>query len=202
MHPFKLTVQLRAFPQQPKPLPHLQRAATGQPASTGTIPPSSSSRPTNIALRTLIPPPRCSDEHSASLLESSNEKRGSRRSPDSLGSDYSFFSDTGDLAEQLASEEDPLQIPLRGSLQEEELGGSNSTHRIRHPRHVQYAQQDHLHRKNTNPGVDKEAIQIPEPSRRHVSSAEKIIALIMTGDSVSSRTHGLTGKPLLYAMDP
>lgn len=117
-----------------------------------------------------------------------------------MGSDYSFFSDTGDLAQQLADEEDPLQISLRSSLQEEELGGSNSRHRIRHPRHVQYAPQDHLHRKNPNPGVDKEAIQIPEPSRRYISSAEKIIALIMTGDSVSSRTHGLTGKPLLYAM--
>ncbi|MCJ1399560.1 hypothetical protein MMC11_002762 [Xylographa trunciseda] len=154
--------------------------------------------PANIPLRNLIPPPRFSDEHSASLLESANEKQAPRRSTDSLGSDYSFFSDTGDLAEQLAAEADPLHVPFRSSLEEGSASTSRTRHRERHSRKVHYVEQDHLERKITNPGVDKEAIQIPQPKARYITRAEKVVAVLMTGDRESSQMHGLTGKPLLY----
>ena len=168
---------------------------------SGKISSSTPFRPANIPLRTLIPPPRLSDEHSASLLQSSNEKPGSRRSSDSAGSDFSFFGDTGDLAEQLASEEDPLNIRLQDSSEE---GGARRSYsagpaRARN-KQVRYLQQSHPDRKTTHPGLDKEAIEIPEPAQRAVGRVEQIIAIAMTGNRHSSQTHGLTGKPLLYAV--
>ena len=177
-----------------------ERAALGQPQPTGTIPSSTLFRPANIPLRTLIPPPRLSDEHTASLLQSTNEKAGSRHSSGSAGSDFSFFGDTGDLAEQLADEEDPLHIGLRDSSEENDLGGSSSAGpgRGRQPKQVRYVQQDHPERKKINPGLGKEAIQIPEPAQRKIGRIEQIIAVAMTGNRHSSQTHGLTGKPLLY----
>ncbi|MCJ1358596.1 MAG: hypothetical protein MMC33_008596, partial [Icmadophila ericetorum] len=174
------------------------RRAGTQPTTTGTIPSSSSYRPINIPLRNLIPPPTFPAEQAASLLPSSNEKEDSRHSFDSAGSDYSFVSDTGDLAEQLASEEDPLRIRLRESLEQKPLRGSDSRPQSRPQRHVRYVEQDHIKRKNTHPGVDKEAIQIPQPSQRQIGPAERILATIMSGDRHASQTRGLTGKPLLY----
>ena len=153
-----------------------------------------------IPLRTLASTRHPRDEHSASLLESNNEKHGSRRSSDSAGSDFSLWSDTGDLAEQLANEEDPLRIDIRGSFDHEAPGNSRSRPRGRPARRVHYSQQDHLHRKDTNSGINKEAIHIPEPTARRISQAEKVIATIMTGDRQASHMHGLTGKPLLYDM--
>ena len=151
-----------------------------------------------IPLRTLASTRYPRNEHSASLLESTNEKQGSRRSSDSAGSDFSLWSDTGDLAEQLADEEDPLQIDIRGSVDNEAPGGSRWRPRDRPAKRVHYLRQDHLHRKDTIPEINKEAIQIPEPSPRHISQTEKAIATIMSGDRQASHMHGLTGKPLLY----
>ena len=176
-----------------------RRAATGQPSTTGTIPSSHPFRPNTIPLRTLTPS-QPADSHSASLLVESDEKHGGRHSSDTADSDFdSLWSDTGDLAEQLADEEDPLQIKLRESQDDPDDRLSTSALRTRPPRRVRYAQQDHLQRKNTNPGVDKEAIEIPEPAPRKITNAEKAIATIMTGDRQGSQMHGLTGKPLLYA---
>jgi hypothetical protein len=135
------------------------------------------------------------------LESKSGEKQAPRRSSDSFGSEYSYLGDTGDIAEQL-EEEDPLHIKIRASLDEEAHSRTPSRQRGRPRKRVQYLQQDHLYRKTTNPGVDKEAIHIPEPTGRYISSAEKLIALIMTGDSRESRVHGLTGKPLLYGCRP
>ena len=156
-----------------------------------------------IPLRTLASTRHPRDNYSASLLDSSsNEKHGSRRSSDSASSEFSLWSDTGDLAEQLANEEDPLQIDIRGSIDHEARGVSGSRPRDRPVKRVHYAQQDHFHRKNTNPSISKEAIQIPEPAARKISRTERIIATIMTGDRQSSHMHGLTGKPLLYVSAP
>jgi len=140
------------------------------------------------------------DDHSASLLESSNNEKPDirRSSSDSAGSDFSLWSDTGDLAEQLADEEDPLHIRLRDSLDEEVFGGSAAKARGRQPKRVRYLQQDHIEREITNPGVDKEAIEIPNPAPRRISRTEKVLATIMTGNRAASQMHGLTGKPLLY----
>ena len=168
------------------------------PVTTGTIPSSKLSRSANIPLRNLIPASRLSEDHSTALLESTtvNEKDGSRHSLDSADSDFSFFSDTGDLAEQLAAEEDPLHIQIRESF--DEASGSHARGGRQHKRSVRYIQQDHLQRKNTNPGIDKEAIEIPEPQPRYISRAEKVVAVIMTGNREASQMHGLTGKALLY----
>lgn len=155
-----------------------------------------------IPLRTLASPslPRTRDEHSTALLDSANEKQGRRRSSDSAGSDFSLWSDTGDLAEQLADEEDPLQINLRGSF-ENQSARRGPRPQGRQSKHVHYGQQDHHTRKGTNRGVDKEAIQIPNPPPRQISRTEEFLARIMTGERQSSLSHGLTGKPLLYAID-
>ncbi|KAL9614390.1 MAG: hypothetical protein Q9167_001120 [Letrouitia subvulpina] len=174
--------------------PYSTLGCVGQPSITGIIPSSTS---TNIPLRNLTSPGHPSDDHSTSLLQETNEK-ASRHSSDSAGSDFSLWSDTGDLAEQLANEEDPLQIKLRESFDGEVLRSSDSRPRGRGPKHVTYLSQDHLHRKKTNPGIDKEAIQIPDPPPRKISRTEKVLAIIMTGDRSRSQTHGLTGKPLLY----
>lgn len=172
-------------------------AATGQPTITGTIPSSTPLRPVNIALRSFATPSNPIDGHSASLLESTIEKQGTRHSFDSAGSDFSLWSDTGDLAEQLADEEDPLRIKLRDSVDGELWGASGSRPRPRQPKRVHYLHQSHIERKTTNPGVDKEAIEIPEPVSRYISRAEKLIAIVMTRDREQSQMHGLTGKPLL-----
>ncbi|KAL8688560.1 MAG: hypothetical protein Q9224_004851, partial [Gallowayella concinna] len=137
------------------------------------------------------------DDHSTSLLQESNEKAG-RHSDDSVGSEFSLWSDTGDLAEQLADEEDPLQIKLRDSLDADVLGRSVSKPRATTPKHVHYHPHDHQNRKGTHPGLNKEAIQIPEPPPRQIGRVEYLLAIIMTSNRSKSQSHGLTGKPLLY----
>lgn len=180
----------------------LSRAAVGQPTITGIIPSSTPLSSVTIPLRTLASPslPRTRDENSTALLDSSNEKQGRRRSSDSAGSDFSLWSDTGDLAEQLADEEDPLQINLRGSF-DNQPARRGPRQQGRQSKHVRYVQQDHPTPRGTHRGIDKEAIQIPNPPPRKISRTEEFFARIMTGDRQSSHVHGLTGKPLLYAMD-
>ena len=159
--------------------------------TTGTIPSSKSHDPLTIPLRTLASPSHPQDEPSAALLDEKREAR--RRSSDSAGSDFSLWSDTGDLAEQLADEEDPLRINLRGSVDDE-----NGRPRPRESRRkqVRYAPHNHLEHKTTNPGVNKEAIEIPNPAPRQIGRVEKILTIIMTG---KNEPRGLTGKALLYA---
>lgn len=127
-----------------------------------------------------------------------NEKKGNRHSSESAGSDFSLWSDTGDLAEQLANEEDPLRIRLRESGDDQGLGRSISSPLHRRPKHVHYPHHSHLEHKTTNPGLSKEAIEIPNPPARQIGRTEKVLAIIMTGDRQRSQMHGLTGKPLLY----
>jgi len=127
-----------------------------------------------------------------------NEKQGSRRSSDSAGSDFSLWSDTGDLAEQLADEEDPLRIQLRGSVDGQGLGAEESRPLQRQPKYVHYTEHNHLEHKTTNPGLSKEAIEIPSPPARQIGRTEKALAVIMTGDRQKAQMQGLTGKPLLY----
>lgn len=129
-----------------------------------------------------------------------NEKQGSRRSSDSGGSDFSLWSDTGDLAEQLADEEDPLRIQLRESVDGQGLGAAVSRPLQRRPKYVHYTEHNHLEQNTTNPGLNKEAIEIPEPPARQIGRTEKALAIIMTGDRQKAQMHGLTGKPLLYVV--
>ena len=150
------------------------------------IPPSNVS----IPLRSLASNTNRNSEHTTGLLDNVDEKRGRRRSSESAGSDFSLWDDTGDLAEQLADEEDPLHEGSRNGDAARARGG-------RQEKHVRYAQQDHLESKKTSSGIDKEAIEIPEPPPRTISRAEYLLALMMTGNNSSSQIHGLVGKPLL-----
>lgn len=144
-----------------------------------------------IPLRTLASPSQPRDEHSEALLD---EKQANRRSSESAGSDFSLWSDTGDLAEQLADEEDPLRIQIRESA-DGPLEGSRPLQRRQ--KHVHYTPHGHLEHKTTNPGISKEAIEIPNPPARQIGRTEKALAIIMTGDRQQARMHGLTGQPLL-----
>jgi hypothetical protein len=133
------------------------------------------------------------DDHGHSRL--SHE----RRSDDSADSDS--WTDTGDLAEQLADEEDPLRKTLADtSLNDDLIAGVLK----RHPKHNKRVQFRHsvdehsVSRSISNLGlIDKEAIQIPNVPPRHISRGERIIAAIMPGTGL----HGFTGKALMYVLD-
>ncbi|KAF4632288.1 hypothetical protein G7Y89_g5834 [Cudoniella acicularis] len=158
-------------------------------------PPTSSRRPANIPLRTLSTASR-SNAQSASLLgEQSDEKQGRRSSLSRSSSDSDFsWSDTGDLAEQLADAEDPLQIRLRASLDEQVFGGA-SRRTTRH-RKVHYPDDlDNNEEKERQPGLVKEDIHIPSPAPRNISRAEHFLSAIMSGGE--RQMNGLTGKPLV-----
>ncbi|EGC48722.1 MFS monosaccharide transporter [Histoplasma capsulatum var. duboisii H88] len=178
--------------------------------------------PTAIPLRSLSPHSRPSPDSHSVLLASSREKEGNRRlSSSSLpsspstdsdsDSNFSVWSDTGDLAEQLASEEDPLQIHLNRSLEHSSFGRScfrsrgKRSKRVHYPadghRHGTHPQQDDRGQVNTDSdgGLFKE-IHIPTPAPRTISRAERILAVIMSpGAARKARSHGLVGKPLLGA---
>ncbi|KAI9669209.1 MAG: hypothetical protein M1817_004704 [Caeruleum heppii] len=163
------------------------------------ISPSTPRRPANIPLRTLPSPSSHQDPSSAGPVDEKHPDPHSfsRHSDDSPGSDFSLWSDTGDLAEQLADEEDPLQIKLRESL-DEEVFRASARGRARPPKRVRYQNNPSLELHDPHAGLDKEAIQIPTPLSRKPSTASKVLAAIMTGGRGPSQMHGLTGKPLLY----
>ncbi len=172
--------------------------ATWPSLTTGTIPSSTPSGPSNIPLRTLVPAARHSDEHS--LLEKDEKGRRPRRSSESAGSEFSFFSDAGDLAEQLADEEDPLRIDIRGSSDSQGRAGSRRRQENGHSKRVRYVEKDKFGGRRAHRGLDKEAIQIPNPRPRKISRAEAALAVAMTGDWQSALSRGLVGKPLLYVL--
>ena len=110
--------------------------------------------------------------------------------------DLSPWSDTGDLGDQLADEEDPLRIALEPLNREgRRLNGYS---RGGGRKKVTFKSPSDDEQKDSNPGVDKEAIFVPEPPPRHIPSFEKLLALIMApNDPQSARMRGLVGKPLL-----
>jgi hypothetical protein len=182
-----------------QPQPITQRAAANSSTTFTIPPPKPSRRPANIPLRTLSSPAnRSQSEHL--LGGHSDEKQGRRSSlsrSDSADSDFGSWSDTGDLAEQLA-DEDPLQIKLRASLEEEVFG---TVRRGSRPKRVRYLDRFETGgQKEHHPGLVKEEIEIPNPAPRYIGRAEHILAAIMTGGE--RQMHGLTGKPLVYGEEP
>ncbi|KAF1982182.1 hypothetical protein K402DRAFT_340926, partial [Aulographum hederae CBS 113979] len=158
-------------------------------------------RPANIPLHNLSLP-SSSRNHDAESGESligasSNEKRGNRRSTssDSRDSEFSLWSDTGDIVDELAAQEDPLAIRLN-SLD----NTSPPKHRGRTQKRVRYQEDHHHEDKEGQVGVPrrKEDIRIPSPPPRRVPKAELIIAFIMAPRDSHSRMHGLHGKKLIY----
>lgn len=200
--PNVLSFETRA-PESPSSLLSVDRAASGQLCTTGTIAPLRSKANANHHLRTLSSQSRPSldDQHSTTLLGQSEKpysQEGNRRSSYSSSiesDDFSLWSDTGDIAEQLAEEEDPLRIQLQPLNSE---GRTLSGHGGKNKKRVHYQDQDHLEGKITNPGTDKEAIVVPEPAQRQISVFEKYLAYVMApNDRETARKRGLVGKPLL-----
>jgi hypothetical protein len=179
----------------------LESAAPFQPPSIN-IPshPHGARRPANIPLHNLSSSTRPRDADSAYLLENHDGNYSPRTSFDtpSGDSDFSLWSDTGDLVDQLADQEDPLAIRLRESLE-----GDRSKHR-RPQKRVRYQEQDESSEKPQRGGaIRKEDIEIPEPGPRNIPKAEQIIArLIMAPQDGPSRIHGLHGKKLVLVLDP
>lgn len=170
-------------------------------STTFTIPSlNSSRRPANIPLRTLSSAGASSHNNPASLL-GANEKQGrsslsrSSDSEDSGDSDFSYLSNTGDLGEQLADLEDPLEIRLSDSLDREVFGGSSRRHT--RPRRARNRNEPaNYEDKSYHAGLVKEDIEIPHVRPRNPSRVENIIASIMSGGK--GQMHGLTGRSLVY----
>jgi hypothetical protein len=158
--------------------------------------PYNSRRPANIPLHTLSSSSstRQQDGDSAHLLEDLDKEspRSSFDTPES-GSDLSLWSDTGDLVDQLADQEDPLRIRLR-----EPLDGAHSSKSRRVPKRVRYQSPEGPNEKAAHPRrLRKEDIEIPDPGPRSISKAERILASIMAPNDGPSRIHGLHGKKLM-----
>lgn len=166
----------------------------------------------NIPLRTLTSSSRRHRRPSDSASDDDrpyDEKRsGSRErlrlsaSDDDDGSDFSLWSDTGDLVDQLADEEDPLSVRLRNL--EEDSRGQHRRGRGEKKR-VRYASangQTHPEREKSQqqPGVvkRKEDIAIPTPPPQRLNWGQKALALVMAPGDGPSRMHGLHGQKLIY----
>lgn len=89
-----------------------------------------------------------------------------------------------------------MQIKLPDSLERQLPRKRGPTSEARRQKHVHYAQ-DHDRQTPIHPGVDKEAIQIPEPEPRSISRVERYLAIVLAGNSPASNMQGLTGRPLL-----
>ncbi|KAH8159457.1 hypothetical protein CIB48_g8795 [Xylaria polymorpha] len=174
---------------------HCGRALLLNSAIFFKIPPSTPNRlPSNIPLRTLAS--RSDHGQSTSLLDDHRHRLShGRRSDDSADSDS--WTDTGDLAEQLADEEDPLRKSLADtSLKDDLISGAFKRH-PKHNRRVQFKRsvdEHSYHSRSNSCLVDKEAIQIPDVPPRRISRGERCIAAIMPGTGI----HGFTGKALIY----
>ncbi|KAF3036694.1 hypothetical protein E8E12_005574 [Didymella heteroderae] len=149
---------------------------------------SGSRRPANIPLHNLSSSSRPREGDSAYLLDNDKDSaRSSFDTPSSHSDDLSLWSDTGDLVDQLAEQEDPLTIRLESQLPPQR----------RHKKHARFASQDSLYEKGQRE-LRLEDIEIPDPGPRTISKAEKILARIMAPNDGPSRIHGLHGKKLIY----
>ncbi|KAK4122675.1 hypothetical protein N657DRAFT_691172 [Parathielavia appendiculata] len=182
------------------------------PATTSTIIPVANPAriPSNIPLRTL--PARSERQHPRPGREQSSwllTPQGHGHPVDEAGSsgseDNDSWTDTGDLAEQLA-DEDPLRQRLdSAALDDDILAGVFNKRRAKHhnrqSKRVRYREplsSGSSRSTSQHRGVvlSKEAIRIPSVVHRRTSRAERLLAAIMAGGARS--VHGLTGKPLLY----
>ena len=161
-------------------------------STTFTIPtPKPSRRPANIPLRALSSTAGAINTTAALAAQSNEKDRRSSLSRSSSSSDRSW-SDTGDLAEQWADAEDPLQIRLRPSLDEEVWG--NQDRRPRRVRKTRFRRGSTVETEK-QAGIVKEDIEIPRPAPRYITRVEHIIAaLMMRGER---QMNGLTGKSLV-----
>ncbi|KAL7623953.1 Ribulose bisphosphate carboxylase large chain [Parahypoxylon ruwenzoriense] len=165
--------------------------------NTSKIPsPKSNRLPSNIPLRTLTNRSDHGAQSTSLLAGHRGQLSGERRSSDSAGSDS--WTDTGDLAEQLADEEDPLRKTIADTSVNGDLFSAGVLNRYPKHKRVQFrrsvSEHSHRHSESLSDPFDKEAIQVPDVPPRRLSRAERFLAAIMPGAGI----HGLTGKVLLY----
>lgn len=143
------------------------------------------------------------DEPGSSSESDDNNDKGHNDVEDDDDDDYSgSWTDTGDIAEQLADED-----PLRQRVNDNDNDGDssltgafkkNSSKKNKKVRYREPVSSSGSSRSTSRHAgaIDKEAIQVPNIGNRRASRAERLLATIMTGGS--SSIHGLTGKPLLF----
>lgn len=134
------------------------------------------------------------DEKREGLVQRASS-HGPRHSTDSpADSDYSLWSDTGDLVDQLADEEDPYRARPGGESYELTEGPSRGKARKK----VRYqGLQQHEKRGRESVPKRKEDIRIPSPRRKPVGAAHRLLAAVMAPGHGPSRMHGLHGKKLM-----
>ncbi|KAG6148545.1 hypothetical protein E4U11_000516 [Claviceps purpurea] len=114
----------------------------------------------------------------------------------SSGSESSW-TDTGDIGDQPADDNDPVRLQLPDELEKELLPGVQKRSSKHHKKVRIDDDLPHYHSQSIPPVlIDKEAIEIPLIQPRRPSRAERCIGAIMSGQSGS--IHGLTGKALIY----
>lgn len=163
-------------------------------SATFTIPSlRASSRPANIPLHTLSPSSNRPGEAASTSERAETAEKPHSQDLESADSDFSSWSDTGDLGDQFADEEDPLSLRLQETLEEGSLGRSSARrHKKVHYRkgHEVFGEElkDHA-------GFAREDIEIPNPRPRSITRFEHILAAIMSGGE--RQLNGLTGRPLV-----
>ncbi|KAI7506196.1 general substrate transporter [Hortaea werneckii] len=198
-----------------------ERRASESALTTAKIPSlnftgsGSTRRPANIPLHTLERRQRRSSSRDGSWDEKGSEDRRRLRGRSSasededdsdVGSEFSLWSDTGDLVDQLAGEEDPLAGHFKADDNYQVKRGRSSQKRQKAVRYASNGSQEkpYTGRNKTTgstqrPGVvKKEDIYIPSPLSRSLSWGQKFLATIMAPNDGPSRMHGLHGKKLLY----
>merc|ERR1711939_431302 len=198
-----------------------ERRASESALTTANIPSlnftgsGSTRRPANIPLHTLERRQRRSSSRDGSWGEKGSEDRRRLRGRSSasededdsdIGSEFSLWSDTGDLVDQLADEEDPLAGHFKADDNYQAKRGRSSQKRQKSVPYASNGSQEkpYTGRSKTTsstqrPGVvKKEEIYIPSPPSRPLSWGQKLLATIMAPNDGPSRMHGLHGKKLLY----
>jgi hypothetical protein len=148
------------------------------------ISPYDTRRPANIPLHTLSSSTRLRDADSARLLDD-HDRHSDRSSFDdtpSEESDLSLWTDTGDLVDQLADQEDPLRIRLQESYED-----TRPPKHRRQQKRVHYLSQDDIREKPGRGALRKEDIEIPDPGTRSISKAHRILAAVMAPRDGPSR---------------
>jgi hypothetical protein len=116
------------------------------------------------------------------------------RSSDSVGSSEFSLTDTGDIAEQLADQEDPLRIHLGYDLDNELFTGIGRAPR-KNKRVRLKTSNRHRNSGTQAKVINKEAIEIPDAVLRRPSIVERLFGANMAMGS--SSFYGLTGRPLM-----
>ncbi|GAB7345179.1 hypothetical protein MBLNU457_3562t1 [Dothideomycetes sp. NU457] len=182
--------------------PGLEDSIVRTPLRTDKIPSHNTRKPANIPLHTLSSTSRTSRSQSREVSREEQREGLHHRNrssyshpPDSPGSDFSLWSDTGDLVDQFA-EEDPLRPRQTGEsieLQRRPTSRSRSRKRV----HYQDNEEEEKHTFRGAP-KKKEDIPIPNPTRQPAHIGQRLLAAVMAPNDGPSRIHGLHGKKLIY----